>query len=273
MDPTALIEAIRRATPTGIWSAGVKLSRADAVAIESQSADKVLLRVRAPGRPVAPTVVLLPGELDWDCDCPGRMRPCDHIVAAALWLGRADSEGGEASPDRKKTTAASWAQVGYRLSHGDGGVKVTRVILRGGGGGGAPVETVLTTSLAILRNRPEGADLHLEESDLRADLLLETGARGVLQPSKLDALLSILAGARGVTLDGRPVVVAEEPLRPHAVVADRPGEGRTRATDGDDVTITILRDGRISEVIAAGVARAGDAIHKLAETELTGAYL
>ena len=247
----------------------MKLSRGDAVAIESQSTDEIVLRVRAPGRPVAPTVVLLPGELDWDCDCTGRVRPCDHIVAAALWLGRAETEGAPAPK-----AASAWAQVGYRLSHAEGGLRLARVIIRNGSEGtGAPVESPLQTSLAILRNRPEGADLHLEEADLRADLLLETGARGVLQPSKLDALLSILVGARGVTLDGRPVVIAEEPLRPHAVVADRVSGGRARATDADDVTITILRDARISEVIAAGVVRAGDEIHKLAEIELTGAYL
>ena len=88
-DAAALVESLRKAAPAGIWSSGVKLSRADAVAVESQDAEEVVLRVRAPGRPVAPTVVLYPGQRDWDCDCPGRMRPCEHIVAAALVLAQA----------------------------------------------------------------------------------------------------------------------------------------------------------------------------------------
>ncbi|HET7218955.1 MAG TPA: DUF2339 domain-containing protein, partial [Vicinamibacterales bacterium] len=45
----------------------------------------------------------------------------------------------------------------------------------------------LAGTLAALRARPEApAELHLVEADLRADLLLATGARAVLPPSKLD---------------------------------------------------------------------------------------
>ncbi len=275
--PAALVAAIKKAATASIWSAGVKLSRADAVAIESENADEIVLRVRAPGRPVAPTVVLQPGEIDWDCDCPGRVRPCDHIVAAVIALGQVQGTEG-VLPGATR----SWAQIAYRFSRADGGLKLTRVVVRGGGGDGGDdavggvVETPMDVSLAVWRMRPEGADLHLEEGDLRADLLLETGARGVLQPSKLDALLSVLVGARNVTLDGRPIAVSDEPLRPRAVVADRgAGTGRQdqgRAHDGD-ITITIVRDPRITDVIAPGVALAGDAVHRLAETELSGAYL
>src|SRR5438552_10438146 len=91
---TRLVDAIRKAAAAGIWSAGVKLARASAAAIESEDAEEMVLRVRAPGRPVAPTVVLYPGELDWDCDCAGRVRPCDHIVAAALTLAEGGGDAG-----------------------------------------------------------------------------------------------------------------------------------------------------------------------------------
>ena len=215
----ALVEAIRKAAPAGIWSAGVKLSRGDAVAVESQNSEEVVLRVRAPGRPVAPTVVLQPGEVDWDCDCTGRVRPCEHIVAAAISLGQAQTA--TALP----TAAATWAQIAYRFARGDGGLKLTRMLVRGDAAGHL-LETPLEVTLSVFRNRPEAADLHLEEADLRADLLLETGARGVLPPTKLDALLAVLIGAREVTLDGRPVVIAEEPLRPRAVVSDAPAGAR-----------------------------------------------
>ncbi|MEO8211827.1 MAG: DEAD/DEAH box helicase [Myxococcales bacterium] len=283
--PAVLVEAIRKAAPAGIWSAGVKLSRADAVAVESQSDEEVVLRVKAPGRPVAPTVVLLPGELDWDCDCAGRVRPCEHIVAAAISLSQAGQSGGGTLP----TAAATWARIAYRFARGDGGLRLTRVLVRGDGAG-SMTEAPLDVTLSVFRNRPEAADLHLEESDLRADLLLETGARAVLPPTKLDALLAVLIGARQVTLDGRPVVIAEELLRPRAVVAERQGSPKDDAAngaaafdrganrvggrgEGGDLLITIMRDPRITEVIAPGVALAGDAIHRLAELELTGAYL
>jgi len=286
-----LAEAIRKAAPAGIWSAGVKLARASAAAVESEDADEVVLRVRAPGRPVAPTVVLYPGELDWDCDCAGRVRPCDHIVAAALALAEGESPaatatagpgaaaeageathappalaGGAAPPAVRKMTAA-WGRIAYRFARADGGLKVTRAIVRRDATGGV-VEKAVDASLSVLRNRPEAADLHLEEFDLRADLLLETGGRGVLAPTKLDALLAVLVGARQVSLDGRPVAVSDERLRPRAVVEDR------GPRPSDDLAITIGRDPRITEVLSAGVALAdGEVIHRLAELELTGAYL
>jgi superfamily II DNA or RNA helicase len=271
--PGTLLEAIRKAAPSGIWSVGVKLARADAVAVESESAEEVVLRVRAPGRPVAPTVVLLPRETDWDCDCSGRVRPCEHIVAAAISLEQA-ADAGRVVP----TASSSWSQIAYRFSRTDGGLKLRRVLVRGDKDGNL-VETPLDTTLSILRSRPEAAELHLEEADLRADLLLETGARGVLPPSKLDALLSVLTGARHVTLDGRPVAISDEPIRPRAVVEDRGserGRGDLQGRDQgrpDDLTITIVRDPRVTDVIAAGVVLAGDAIHRLAETDLTGAHL
>jgi len=257
----ALVEAVRKGAPAGIWSAGVKLARAQAVAIESRDAGEVVLRVRTPGRPVAPTVVLYPGELDWDCDCPGRVRPCDHIVAAALAL----AEGGDRAAGPAAATT-SWARVAYRFSRAQGGLKVARAIVRRSTEGDL-TEVAIDASLAVLRNRPDFADLHLEELDLRADLLLESGARGILPPSKLDALLTVLVGARQVSLDGRPVAISEETLRPNAVV----DEVGPRATD--DLTITIMKDARVSEVLTAGIVLAGDAIHRLAEIELTGAYL
>jgi len=259
-DAPALAEAVRKAAPAGIWSSGVKLSRADAVAVESQDAEEVVMRVRAPGRPVAPTVVLYPGQLDWDCDCAGRVRPCEHIVAAALVLAQAGAQPAGVAP------ATAWARVAYRFARADGGLKITRALVRRAADG-TLTDTPVDVSLSVIRNRPDAADLHLEEFDLRADLLLESGSRAVLPPSKLDALLAVLVGARQVSLDGRPVAIAEELLRPSAVVEERGPRAE------DDLTITIKRDPRITEVLTAGVVLAGDAIHRLTETELTGAYL
>src|SRR3569833_1095302 len=106
LEPAAALgEALRKAAPAGIGSSGVKRSRGDTVAVESQDAEEVVLRGRAPGRPVAPTVVLYPGQRDWDCDCAGRMRPCEHIVAAALVLAQAGDK-----PAGVATTATAWAR-------------------------------------------------------------------------------------------------------------------------------------------------------------------
>ena len=55
---TKLLASLRRSCKAGLWSAGVNLVRAGAVAVESRNDEEIVLRVRAPGRTVAPTVVL-----------------------------------------------------------------------------------------------------------------------------------------------------------------------------------------------------------------------
>src|SRR5947209_8694175 len=93
--PKKLADIIRRAARPGTWSAAVKLARDEAVLLESQSEEEIVARVRAPGRAVAPTVVLYPGEREWDCDCGGRVSPCEHVAAAAIALLRADGAGSD----------------------------------------------------------------------------------------------------------------------------------------------------------------------------------
>src|SRR5579862_8259512 len=54
----ALVASIRRNCPSGLWSKGVSLARDGGVTVESRSAQEIVLRVRSPGRVVAPTAVL-----------------------------------------------------------------------------------------------------------------------------------------------------------------------------------------------------------------------
>src|SRR5688500_2502567 len=94
----AFLASVRKNTRPGIWSQGVTLSRAAAVAIESRSDDEIVLRVKVTGRAVAATVVLYPGEREWDCDCGSRMSPCEHVAAAAITLGSHDASDAVALP-------------------------------------------------------------------------------------------------------------------------------------------------------------------------------
>src|SRR6266700_2093993 len=97
---TRLVASIRRNCRSGLWSQGVNLARAGGVAVESRSPEEVVLRVRAPGRVVAPTVVLYPTETEWECDCPSRVSPCEHVAAAAIALGAGKpGDGDQAGPE------------------------------------------------------------------------------------------------------------------------------------------------------------------------------
>jgi len=142
-----VLASLRRACKSGVWSSGVNLVRAGAVTVESRNDEEVVLRVRAQGRAVPAQVVLYPTEDEWDCDCPGRMRPCEHLAASAIALAQAEGEGGgEAKP---LPTAEIWSRVGYRFSQVEGGLTLRRTIVRGDGS-----ETPLDGTLSGLLSRP-----------------------------------------------------------------------------------------------------------------------
>ena len=71
-----LIALIRKRCKPALWSQGVTMARAGGVAVESSTADEIVLRVRAPGKIVPATAVLYPTGWEWECDCPSRMSPC-----------------------------------------------------------------------------------------------------------------------------------------------------------------------------------------------------
>lgn len=251
-----VLASLRRACKPGVWSSGVNLVRAGAVTVESRNDEEIVLRVRAQGRAVPAQVVIYPTEDEWDCDCPGRMRPCEHLSASAIALAQAEGEGGEGKPI---PTAESWSRVSYRFSSVDGGVTLRRTVVKGDGS-----EVPLDGTLSALLSRPaEAKSLHVEQCDLQADRLLESGARGVLPPSKLDALIRVLLGCRMVFLDGRQVAMSEEEVLPGAVVTDA----------GDGVVVTIRRDPRISAVPSAGVVVVGDEMARHGELDLCGGFL
>ena len=257
---TKLLASLRRSCKAGLWSSGVNLVRAGAVAVESRNDEEIVLRVRSPGRAVAPTVVLYPGENEWDCDCPGRVRPCEHLAAAAIALGQGEAaSAGDAEAKPLPKAEETWARVVYRFSQVPGGLQLRRFVVRGDG-----TETALAGTLSALLSRPDEArSLHVEQYDLQADCMLESASRGTLPPPKLDALVRVLVGARLLFLDGREIAMAEEELLPSALVEDR----------GDDVVVAIHRDPRITSVPSAGLVLAGEALTRHGELDLCGAWL
>ena len=259
----ALLASIRKRCKSGLWSQGVTLARAGAVAVESRSADEVVVRVRAPGRVVPPTVVLYPTENEWECDCPSRVSPCEHVAAAAIALGEAK---GEAAETPAIPVAPLGARVGYRFIRAEEGLRLARVLVAGAG-----AETPLEGGLrARLANPKDAATLQLEEADLQVDALLDGGgARGVLAPGKLHGLMQLLTGAPRISVDGVPAGISAEEVLPQATLVDA-----RRADGGAEVRLTIAPDPSVRAVVASGVALCEDdghlALRPLGEIELTG---
>src|SRR4051812_21044808 len=93
-----LLETVRKACLPGLWSQGVKLARESAPLVESTSETEIVVRVRAPGHAVAPTVVLYPNDGEWACDCDGKVDPCAHVAAAVIAMTQARQHGNEIAP-------------------------------------------------------------------------------------------------------------------------------------------------------------------------------
>jgi superfamily II DNA or RNA helicase len=256
---TKLLASLRRCCKGGVWSSGVNLVRAGAVAVETRNEEEIVLRVRSPGRAVPASAVLYPTENEWDCDCPGRVRPCEHLAAAAIALGQGEAVAESPSAAPVPKAEETWSRVVYRFSQVVGGMQLRRFIVSGDG-----KETPLDGTLSSLLSRTtEAKNLQVEQYDLQADRILESGSRGILPPTKLDALVRILVGARLAFLDGREVVMSEEEILPTAVVEDQ----------GDEVVVKIQRDARIVSVPSAGLVLAGDTLTRHGEVELCGAWL
>jgi superfamily II DNA or RNA helicase len=249
-----LLEAVRKKAKPGLWSSGVGLARAGAVVLESESPSEVELRVKAPGRAVALLVVLYPEDDDWECDCDGRVDPCEHVIAAAISLGQV-SKDPEAAPRLENR----WTRVVYRFERAQGGLTLSRGLVDAAG-----VERPLEGTLRALVARPaEVAQVQVEQVDLAVDPLLERLPKGALTSDRLEALLKLLEGARNVLLDGRPVAISGEVVLPRAKIED----------DGPRWVLTIAKAAELDEVLARGLALTSGSLVRLGETELTGPRL
>jgi superfamily II DNA or RNA helicase len=265
-----LLEAVREEAHPETWSAGMGLARAGAVSVQSVGQEEAVLRVRATGRPAPLTTVLYPEDEIWECDCRGRVDPCEHVVAAAIILHH--SVGQRAPAQRAPAPRAPAPQASprpgaapkpermvYRFKRVDGGLQLERLLVR-------PDNTarLLARSLASLLTNPvEAARIQVEPCDLNVDKLLSRPTQGALPPERLDALLRALEPARTVIFDGTLVSVSGEPLPPRVTVEDR----------GEQTVLKVDKDPRLTEVVCPGIALCGDTLCRLGEQTLTGPRL
>ncbi len=214
----------------------MKLARGGAVAIESRAANEIVLRVKTPQRPVAYTVVVYPQDLAWECNCDGRIDPCEHVCAAAIAL--------QTQGETLTTSEQRWSHVEYRFARAAGsGLTLTRHL-----------DAEEITSLAAKLQEPGARQrIQVEQHDLAVDRLLARPRRGPLPPDLLESVLAALAPARQVSLDGVPVIVSSEPLMPRVVVEDQ----------GEDVSVTLALEPH--ELLGAGAVLVKDTLQRLGE--------
>lgn len=253
-----LLAAVRKACSPNAWSMGVELARRLEVTGVSSDEDEIVCRVKVHERLVPYTVTLYPEGEEWDCSCQTRAKCCEHVAAAVIAVKKARSSGEELPQGR-----SSHAKLIYRFSRLRGELCLKRVLVKSDG-----TEMELETTLAsAVARQTEGVELRPSQEDLNVDRVLQPGTAMV--PRELaGSVLRTLAAARNLELDGKPVSVSPEILRPSCVVTHE------RTPAGDYVFDVHLRaDARVTEVVASGVALASDTLHELAETSVTGPKL
>jgi superfamily II DNA or RNA helicase len=244
-----LFDAARDECPSGLWAKGLELARADAVRGEEILEDGARFRVRAPGRPIAPTVSLYPGDEEWDCDCGGRFAVCEHAAAALIAVQQHGVDALFESEERN-------GFIRYILRPADDGLRIARELVDADG-----KATVLSGSIGEAIQRGRKLPVEPTHTDLALDRLLLRGSEAPIAGDRLPAALKELIGAGEVVMDGRAMRTSSEPLLPRARVEDAGGDG---------VVLTVEVAGAVEEILAPGLARCGDTLRPLASQEVFG---
>jgi superfamily II DNA or RNA helicase len=255
------LDAVRKASLPAVWSQGVKLAREGSVLAaggEGTGAPEgtPTFRVRAPGHAIAPTVTLYVDELEWSCDCGGKVDPCAHVAASAIAAAAAQG-GGEALPVAAVPVTAR-AHLEYRFATKGRVLTLARHLVFSDGR--QERLGALTTQLATARVPAGFTPTH---ADLLVDRVLGAPARENVPLARLSDLFGAMTDA-DVTYNGARVSVSSERVMPHAVVTDAPGGG---------FVLRMERDPAVTEVVAMGVARCGNVLRPLGRTDTTGEFL
>jgi hypothetical protein len=244
----ALLEAVREACPRGLWSQGVTLAREGAVTRERGDGGEIVLRVAARGTAIAPTVVLYPGDGEWDCDCGGRFDACAHVAAAVIAVSQ------------DQLDAAPAAELRYRFERARGRLALRRTVLAPG----QPERDLLSSLMSIASGRaraPAMTGLRPTQADLEIDRMLNGAARSVIATELAGPLLSALAGCDRIALDGQPVAASGEPILPRGALTDH----------ADGVRLAVVADPVVDEIAGDGVALCRGVLHPLGHTQVAGA--
>ncbi len=288
-----------RSALLGVRSQGQRLAQIrGAVSLEASSETEASLRVRATGLEAAAEVTLYFESEEWTCDCGGKMDPCNHIVAAAVWFFERSAQAAQA-PSVGAVSDEESAPSSRDGARSERPLSPSKALRHGTPPSSLDSSAPLASSAITPRRRlgyrwsrdatglglsrvivaPDGSETPLRQSlhlptlaalvrelaprreDLNLDRLLGS-ALGRYRPGPtLLAVLTTLAGADDVRFEGRPAKVSTEPLLPEGRIVD----------DGSGFILHLAASPELSEVLAPGLGRSGDVLRPLGEMELAGA--
>lgn len=249
-----LLQTVKVDCPKGLWAQGIKLARTDNVAGESSSEEEIVLRVKAPGLPVAPTVVLYPIDEEWDCDCPSQINTCAHVAAAIIALSKIREIG-----DDLPVSTHMGGLIHYRFRAEERGLSLQRIIIDG------KTETPIkgTTLYSMVTSHGVGPAINANNTDLEVDSILGVRPSKLLALDTLKELFEALSSVERVTLDGKAIETWGEPLLPSALIRNQ----------GTGVRLSVMANNDMDDLLTCGVARVKGKLRVLGETQVTGTRL
>ncbi|MEM9691689.1 MAG: hypothetical protein AAGA56_04035, partial [Myxococcota bacterium] len=203
--------AVRKASSSRSWSRGIELARDDAVDGLEHDEDSVTVRVKQPGRTVAPVVTLFLEDDEWVCSCDSKEAVCSHAAAATIAVRKA-RQSGRALPQ----SAKAGARIGYRLGTDQNRLTVARVLVSPGGG----TERNLRQSLGTLAGQG-GMAVEPSEVDLSIDRLLQLKRLRIWPSEALPPLFALLSDAEDVRYGEDAVRVRREKVGPRVRILAR----------------------------------------------------
>ena len=250
----SFFDTVRTEAGPAIWSQGVTMARTANISTVKVQDDEVVLKVRMPVELVSRTVTLLPEDEDWLCDCKAPGRVCEHAAAAVIaWKSALEKD--------EPLPAAGGETVGrivYRLERANGGLRLIREVHSSKGA----VPLLGNVAAAALANR--GVKLSPEPLDYEIETVLGHRPLAWIPPGQMVAVLRPLGRVKDLTLEGRPVTTALQPVGAVIRVEDGPQAG---------FMVTVLQDDAITEVFNNGVVLCGDRLQPLGESGLSAREL
>jgi len=253
---------LREASLPALWSRAIELSRKDAFVPVRIDDEVVAGRMKGVDQRLAFEVELYEKDEEWSCTCQDREDPCVHVVAAALIVKRKSAMEWQEIIKLNETGAQSGDTTGrsrngvitYRFSRVRDELKFERVVV--GQGREHTMVSSLLTHVTTVNSEviavPTQFDYQVEQS-------LENDRRGSLRPETMRRLLRALRRAPQVLLDAQPIQTSDEKVGLVLEITD----------DGAAVVLRGMRDPRITEVFANGVALCGKTLHPASVPEFS----
>ena len=246
----SFFEAVRRACKPAVWSRGIELNRARAVSDERADADEVVIRVARPGGLISLAVTFFLDDGDWECECAGGERGCEHVAAAVIAWRRAGQAGAQLHGVGRDV-----GRVAYRFRRLSGALALERTIVLEG-----DEHHLATTLSAVASGRVDGPSFVAAQADLAAELALGTHRKGPLPSHLVRTLFARLARCSDIRLDDRATHVSGDPVLPRCVLTDQ----------GDGFRLVLEPDPEQTEAFSNGAVLCGDTLRPLGDSRLSG---